>query len=89
MFIAKVIGTVWSTIKDKSLQGYKLQIIQPLNAKGEKVGNPIMAVDTIGAGPGEIVMYITAREAVIPMGVKEAPVDASIVGIVEKIDLFQ
>ncbi|MCS7229520.1 MAG: EutN/CcmL family microcompartment protein [Candidatus Kryptonium sp.] len=89
MFIAKVIGTVWSTIKDKSLQGYKLQIIQPLNAKGEKVGNPIMAVDTIGAGPGEIVMYITAREAVIPMSVKEAPVDASIVGIVEKIDLFQ
>ncbi|MEN3038307.1 MAG: EutN/CcmL family microcompartment protein [Candidatus Kryptonium sp.] len=89
MFIAKVIGTVWSTIKDKSLQGYKLQIIQPLNAKGDKVGNPIMAVDTIGAGPGEIVMYITAREAVIPMGVKEAPVDASIVGIVEKIDLFK
>ncbi len=89
MFIAKVIGTVWATIKDKSLEGYKLQIIQPLNSKGEEVGTPIMAVDTIGAGPGEIVMYITAREAVIPMGVKEAPVDASIVGIIEKIDLYK
>ncbi len=89
MFIAKVIGTIWSTVKDRSLQGYKLQIIQPLNSKGEKVGNPIIAVDTIGAGVDEIVMYITAREAVIPMGVKEAPVDASIVGIIEKIDLYQ
>lgn len=87
MFIAKVIGTVWATVKDKNLQGYKLQIIQPLSSKGEKIGSPIMAVDTIGAGPGEIVMYITAREAVIPMGVKEAPVDASIVGIIERIDL--
>ncbi len=89
MFIAKIIGTIWSTVKDKNLQGYKLQIIQPLNSKGEKVGNPIIAVDTIGAGVDEIVMYITAREAVIPMGVKEAPVDASIVGIIEKIDLYQ
>jgi len=89
VFIAKVIGTVWATVKDRNLQGYKLQIIQPLNSRGEKVGSPIMAVDTIGAGPGETVMYITAREAVIPMGVKEAPVDASIVGIIEKIDLYQ
>lgn len=88
MFIAKVIGTIWSTVKDKNLQGYKLQIIQPLNSKGEKVENPIIAVDTIGAGVDEIVMYITAREAVIPMGIKEAPVDASIVGIIEKIDLY-
>ncbi len=87
MFIARVIGTVWSTVKDKSLNGYKMQIIQPLNSKGEKFGNPLIAVDTIGAGPGEIVMYITAREAVIPMDVKEAPVDASIVGIIERIDI--
>jgi ethanolamine utilization protein EutN len=87
MFLARVIGTIWSTIKDKNLEGYKIQIIQPLNAKGERAGGPIMAVDTIGAGPGETVMYITAREAVIPMMVKEAPVDASIVGIVERIDL--
>jgi len=89
MFIAKVIGTIWATVKDKNLQGYKLQIIQPLNSKGEVAGTPIVAVDTIGAGPDEIVMYITAREAVIPMGVKEAPVDASIVGIIEKIDIYQ
>ncbi len=87
MFIAKVIGTVWATVKDSNLRGYKLQIIQPLASNGEKAGVPIIAVDTIGAGPGELVMYITAREAVIPLGVKEAPVDASIVGIIEKVDI--
>jgi ethanolamine utilization protein EutN len=89
VFIAKVIGTVWATIKDKNLNGFKIQIIQPLNSKQEEIGNPIMAVDTIGAGPGELVMYITACEAVIPMDIKEAPVDASIVGIIEKINLYK
>jgi len=87
VFIAKVIGTVWATVKDQNLRGYKLQIIQPLTSKGDKFGSPIIAADTIGAGPGEMVMYITAREAVIPLDVKEAPVDASIVGIIEKIDV--
>ena len=53
----------------------------------EKAGQPIIAVDTVGAGPGETVFYITAREAVIPLPIEMAPVDASIVGIVDRIDL--
>lgn len=87
MHFGKVIGTIWATVKNENLEGCKIQIVQPLNSKGEKVGDPIMAVDTVGAGPGEIIMYVTAREAVIPMDVKEAPVDASIVGIIDRIDL--
>jgi len=87
LFLAKVIGTIWATRKDENLVGMKLQFIQPLNAKRENVGSPIVAVDTIGAGPGETVLYITAREAVIPLPVEMAPVDASIVGIVDRIDL--
>jgi ethanolamine utilization protein EutN len=87
MFFAKVIGTVWATRKDDSLQSFKLQFIQPLNAKREKVGDPIIAVDTVGAGPGETVFYITAREATIPLPVEMSPVDASIVGIVDRIDI--
>ncbi len=86
MFFAEVIGTVWATRKDESLKGFKLQFIQPLNSKREKAGDPIVAVDTVGAGVGETVMYITAREAVIPLPVDFAPVDASIVGIVDRID---
>jgi ethanolamine utilization protein EutN len=86
MFFAEVIGTIWATKKDENLHSFKLQFIQPLNAKREKNGSPIVAVDTIGAGVGETVMYISAAEAIIPLPVP-APVDASIVGIVDRIDL--
>ena len=87
MFFAKVIGTVWATRKDENLVNFKLQFIQPMNAYRENVGDPIVAVDTVGAGPGETVFYITAREATIPLPVEMAPVDASIVGIVDRIDV--
>ncbi len=87
MFFGSVIGTVWATCKDEHLKSFKLQLLQPLNAKREKQGAPIVAVDTIGAGQGETVFYITAREAVIPLPVELSPVDASIVGIVDRIDL--
>lgn len=87
MFFADIIGTIWATRKDENLKSFKLQLIQPLNAKREKAGDPLVAVDTVGAGPGETVYYVTAREAVIPLPVEMAPVDASIVGIVDRIDL--
>lgn len=86
MFFGKVIGTVWATRKDEHLQGFKLQLVQPLTARREPAGDPLIAVDTVGAGPGETVFYITAREATIPLPVDMAPVDASIVGIVDSID---
>lgn len=87
MFLARIIGTVWATRKDGNLIGMKLQFIQPINSEREDIGNPIIAVDTVGAGPGETVFYVTAREAVIPLPVEMAPVDASIVGIVDRIDV--
>ena len=87
MYLGKVIGTIWATRKYETLIGYKLQFVQPVNAALENLGNPIVAVDTIGAGPGEVIFYITASEAVIPLDVEMAPVDASIVGIVDSINL--
>jgi len=89
MFLARVIGTVWATRKDEHLKGFKLQFIRPIDRRRNDVGDPIVAVDTVGAGAGETVMYITAREAVIPLPVDEAPVDASIVGIVDRIDISE
>jgi len=89
MFFAKVIGTLWATQKNENMKSFKLQIIQPLNAKREHAGLPIVAVDTVGAGQGETVFFITSREAVIPLPVEMAPVDASIVGIVDRIDLHR
>ncbi len=87
MILGKVIGTIWATRKYESIKGCKLQLLQPLNADMTNLGKPIIAVDTAGAGPGEIVYYITASEAVIPMDVDMAPVDASIVGIVDSVNL--
>jgi ethanolamine utilization protein EutN len=89
MFLARVIGTVWATRKDEHLKGFKLQFIQPIDRRRNVVGDPLGAVDPVGAGAGETVMYITAREAVIPLPVDEAPVDASIVGIVDRIDISE
>ncbi len=86
MFLGKVIGNIWATQKYKELKNFKLMFVQPINADLEKTSSPIIAVDTVGAGPGEIIFYITASEAVIPLPVDMAPVDASIVGIVDTIN---
>lgn len=87
MYFGKVIGNVWATKKYEALFSLKMMIVQPISAELENLGEPIIAVDTVGAGPGEIVVYITASEAVIPLPVDFAPVDASIVGIVDTINL--
>jgi len=85
LFLGKVIGNVWATKKYPPLQSMKLMFVQPINSEFENIDEPIVAVDTVGAGPGEIIYYITASEAVIPLPVDMAPVDASIVGIVDSI----
>ena len=86
MELGKVIGTIWATRKYETVTGYKMQFVQPINSEMENLGDPIVALDTIGAGPGEVIFYITASEAVIPLDVDMAPVDASIVGIVDSIN---
>lgn len=83
MRFGKIIGTIWATRKYEALNSYKLQLVQPMNANKENLGEPIIAVDTAGAGPGEFIFYITSSEAVIPMEVDMAPVDAAIVGIID------
>ena len=83
MYLGKVIGTIWATRKYESTVGYKMQFVQQVNSQMKNIGDPFVALDTIGAGPGEIVYYVTSCEAVIPLDVDMAPVDASIVGIVD------
>lgn len=61
-------------------------LIQPLDSDELSKGEPIVAVDTCGSGPGEKVLYVTASEAVIPLPVDMAPVDASIVAIIDSIN---
>lgn len=88
MHLARVIGSVWATKKVATLEGRKLLLIQPLDADLAPVGQPIAAVDTRQAGPGDVVMVVSAREAVIAVtgDVNHlTPVDAAVTGIVDSV----
>ncbi len=87
MYLANVIGTVVATVKQETLTGQTLQWIQPVDAEGRDRGSPVVAVDPIGLGPGELCYYITAREASLTLWETFAAVDAGIVGKVDRIDL--
>lgn len=87
MHIAKVIGTVVATRKVEPLHGSKLLVVQPLSPQGEPTGEPLVAVDNVRAGPGDVVYYVRGREAAHTLDDKFNPADAAIMGIVDRIDL--
>lgn len=87
MYMGKVIGTVVATRKDEKLTGNKLMITQPLNIELEPIGEAIVAVDTVGAGIGELVFYSRGTAARIAARKMDAPIDAAIVGIIDMVDL--
>ena len=86
MRIGYVIGSVHATKKWRTLKGKKLLIVQPLNHSCKKTGNAIVCVDSIGAGSNEMVIFVESREATIPLEESLIPTDATITGIVERID---
>jgi ethanolamine utilization protein EutN len=89
MRIGYVIGSVHATKKWRTLQGKKLLIIQPLDHRGIMTGNVIVCVDSIGAGAHEMVIFVESKEAIIPLEENLTPTDATITGIVERIDTEQ
>lgn len=87
MQLAKVIGTVVATVKDSSIAGLKIMMIQPLTDELKSSGGPIAAIDTVQAGSGDLVHWVTAREAALALPESFAPVDAAITGIVDQVDV--
>ena len=87
MQLARVIGDVVMTRKDDQLAGITLLIVQPLTPDRQPAGRPIVAVDSMGAGVGEEVFFVRGKEASFPFYPAEPPVDAGIVGIVDRWDL--
>lgn len=85
MYLAKVIGRVVATVKQDTLEGQSLQWIQPVDADGRERGTPVVAVDPVGLGPGELCYYITSREASLTLFDTFVAVDAGIVGKVDEI----
>jgi ethanolamine utilization protein EutN len=83
MQLARVIGTVVATIKNESLEGRKLLVVQTLNRNLEPKGKPMVAVDAIGAGVGELVFWCRGKEASFPFKREDTPTDCTIIGIVD------
>jgi microcompartment protein CcmK/EutM len=83
MQIARVIGTVVSTIKNESLHGRKLLLVQTLDADLKERGKPMIALDSVGAGVGELVFWCRGKEASFPFKRDETPTDCTIIGIID------
>jgi len=83
MQLARVIGTVVATIKNDSLSGRKLLVVQTVNADLKPIGSPMVAVDSVGAGVGELVFWCRGKEASFPFKREDTPTDCTIVGIVD------
>ncbi len=87
MILGKVIGTVWSTRKDENLVGMKFQIVRHLNLDYTPKESFTVAVDSVGAGVGEIVLIAQGSSARQTVLTKNKPVDAVIMAIVDKLDI--
>ena len=83
MQLARVLGDVVATMKDANLVGCKMLVLQPIAADGTATGRTLVALDSVGAGVGEHVLFVRGREAAFPFYPAEPPTDATIVGIVD------
>ena len=86
MQLARVIGTVVATVKNDSLAGRKLLVVQTVDKDLEPNGKPMVAVDAVGAGVGELVFWCRGKEASFPFKREDTPTDCTIVGIVDSED---
>lgn len=83
MQLARVIGTVVATVKNDALEGRKLLIVQSLDARLKPQGKPLVALDAIGAGVGELVYWCRGKEASFPFRREDTPTDCTIIAIVD------
>ena len=87
MILARVLGTVVATRKDPRLEGSKLMIIRQESPEGAQEGGYVIAVDTVSAGTGELVIAVSGSSARMAEGCKDKPVDMAIIGIVDSLSL--
>src|SRR5204863_10043733 len=87
MLLAKIVGTVVATRKDPRLVSSKLLVVRPMDPRGKADGNYLVAVDTVDAGVGETVLVVSGSSARMASGLKDCPVDAAIIGIIDEIDI--
>ncbi|MFH0980943.1 MAG: EutN/CcmL family microcompartment protein [Planctomycetota bacterium] len=84
MLLAKVVGTVVSTQKEPSMDGLRFMLLQPLDPEGQPAGAHVVAVDAVGSGTGEVVLYATGSSARQTVVTDKRPCDAVIMAIVDQ-----
>lgn len=87
MMFGKVVGTVVSTRKEDTLQGLKFLLVRGLDLEGKPTSTLVVAADAVGAGVGEVVLYASGSSARQTQVTKERPVDATIMAIVDQIEV--
>ena len=87
MILARIVGTVVATRKDDKLVSNKLLIARPMKPGGSADGGYLVAVDTVDAGIGETVLIVSGGSARMASGLKDCPVDAAVVGIVDDVQV--
>lgn len=87
MILGRVAGTVVATRKDERLEGFKLLVVQAVGPDGQRKDNYVIAVDTVDAGVGELVLVVSGSSARMASGCADRPVDAAIAGIVDEVDM--
>jgi ethanolamine utilization protein EutN len=89
VLLAKIVGTVVATRKDPRLVSTKLLVARPIDPRGKPEGGYLVAVDTVDAGVGETVLIVSGSSARLAAGMKDCPVDAAVVGIVDAVELSE
>jgi ethanolamine utilization protein EutN len=88
MIIGKVVGTVVSTQKHYKVEGKKLLLVQPLHLDGKPEGRTLLAIDSVDAGEGDRVLVVMeGRSVSLVAGRDKSPLDAAIVGVVDRVDM--
>jgi ethanolamine utilization protein EutN len=87
MYLGRVIGRVWATVKNASMEGQRLLVIQPVTPELQDTGRRVVAMDCTGAGAGEVVYCVRGKEASFPFLPAEPCIDHTVVGIVDSIHL--
>ncbi len=85
MQIGRVVGRVWATVKNPSLDGQRLLIVQPLTPELKETGKQLICADATGAGAGELIYWCRGKEASFPFLPAEVPTEATIVGIIDEV----
>src|SRR5664279_4418902 len=87
MYLGRVIGCVWATVKNPEMVGNRMLLVQPVTPELQPTGKQLICLDCTGAGTGETIYYVRGKEASFPFLPAEPPADATVVGIVDSIHL--